>query len=193
MGRNARFRNEDFIDAALKLASERGPAAVTVGAVAGVTGAPVGSVYHRFVSRDVIMAEVWLRVVASFQEGFLSLLKKGEGLKAALYTPEWVRSHPAEARVLILYRREELVAGDWPEGLKSKAHDVARSLNDGISEYAAKTFGKTGNRKLGEVVFAIVDVPYAAVMRYIRAGRKPPIVVDDLITKTYYAIMGRKK
>lgn len=79
MGRNARFNNENFIDAALKITAEQGPAAVTIADVARAVGAPVGSVYHRFLSRDVLMAEVWLRVVASFQKEFLSMLEKGEG------------------------------------------------------------------------------------------------------------------
>jgi AcrR family transcriptional regulator len=193
MGRNAHFNNENFIDATLKIAAEQGPAAVTIAAVAGAVGAPVGSVYHRYLSRDVLMTDVWLRVVESFQEEFLSMLEKGEGLKAALHTPQWVRRHPAEARILLLYRREELVAGGWPEDLKSKVLGIARRLNDGISDYTARTFGKAGRKEVRQVVFAIIDVPYAAVLRYIRQGKKPPRAVEDHITKTYNAIMRRKK
>lgn len=114
MGRSAHFNNDQFVDAALKIAAEHGPAAVTIAGVAGEISAPVGSVYHRFRSRDVLLAEVWLKVVASFQEVFLTLLERDEGLEAALHTPHWVRLHPSEARILLLYRREELVAGEWP-------------------------------------------------------------------------------
>lgn len=193
MGRNAHFNNEQFIDAALKIAAGQGPMAVTIAAVAGEIGAPVGSVYHRFLSRDVLMAKVWLRVVASFQDEFLSALEKGEGIEAALHTPRWVRLYPAEARIILLYRREELVVGDWPEDLKSRALDVKLRLDVGISEYAARTFGKAGQEEINRTVFAIIDVPYAIVLRYIRQGKKPPRQVEDYITKTYYAIMGRKK
>ena len=193
MGRNAHFNNEQFIDAALKIAAGQGPAAVTIAAVAGAVGAPVGSVYHRFLSRDVLMAEVWLRVVASFQKEFLSMLEKGGGLKAALHTPRWIRRHPAEARILLLYRREELVAGGWPEEVKARALGIARKLDAGISDYAARTFGKAGRKEVRQVVFAIIDVPYAAVIRYIRQGNKPPRSVEDHITKTYNAIMRGMK
>jgi AcrR family transcriptional regulator len=179
MGRNAHFNNEQFIDAALKIAAGQGPAAVTIAAVAGEIGAPVGSVYHRFLSRDVLMAEVWLRVVASFQDEFLSKLEKGEGIEAALHTPRWVREHSAEARILLLYRREEMVAGDWPDA--------------SIAAYAARTFGKAGQEEINRTVFAIIDVPYAAVVRYVRQGKKPPRRVEDYITKTYNAIMRRKR
>jgi len=193
MGRNARFDNEQFIDAALKIAAGQGPTAVTIAAVAGEIGAPVGSVYHRFLSRDALMAEVWLRVVASFQDEFLSTLEKGEGIEAALHTPRWVRRHPAEARILLLYRREELVVGSWPEELKARALDIASRLDAGISEYAVRTFGKAGQEEINRTVFAIIDAPYAAVIRYIRQGKKPPRRIEDYITKTYYAVMRRKK
>jgi AcrR family transcriptional regulator len=193
MGRNAHFNNEQFIDAALKIAAGQGPAAVTIAAVAGEIGAPVGSVYHRFLSRDVLMAEVWLRVVASFQDEFLSKLEKGEGIEAALHTPRWVREHSAEARILLLYRREEMVAGDWPEELKARAFDIARRLDASIAAYAARTFGKAGQEEINRTVFAIIDVPYAAVVRYVRQGKKPPRRVEDYITKTYNAIMRRKR
>lgn len=193
MGRTAHFNNEQFVDAALKIAAERGPAAVTIAAVAGKICAPVGSVYHRFLSRDVLLAEVWLKVVSSFQEDFLQLLEKSEGLEAALHTPRWVRRHLDEARIILLYRREELVAGDWPEDLKSRALDVKRRLDDGICSYTARIFGKAWRKELGQVVFAIIDVPYAAVIRYIRQGKKPPRAVEDHIMKTYYTIMRRMK
>lgn len=193
MGRNAHFNNEQFIDAALKIVAGQGPASVTIAAIAAEIHAPIGSVYHRFLSRDVLMAEVWLRVTASFQDEFLSALKKGEGIEAALHTPRWVRQHFPEARILMLYRREELVAGSWPEEMKQRALGLSLRLDDGISDFTARIFGKAGREEINRAVFAIIDVPYAAVLRYIRQGKKPPRSVEDHITKTYNAIMGRTK
>ena len=193
MGRNAHFNNEQFIDAALKIAAAQGPAAVTIAAVAGEIGAPVGSVYHRFLSRDVLMAEVWLRVAASFQDEFLYTLEQGEGIEAALHTPRWVRQHSAEARILLLYRREELVAGSWPEEMKERALGISCRLDAGITEFAARTFGKAGREEINQTIFAIIDVPYAAVLRYIRQGKKPPRAVEEYITKVFNAIMRRTK
>ena len=193
MGRNAHFNHDQFIDAALKIAAGQGPAAVTIAAVADGAGAPVGSVYHRFPSRDVLMAEVWLRVAASFQDEFLSALEKGEGIEAALHTPRWVRRHAAEARILLLYRREELVAGDWPEELKATALGISHRLDAGIADYAARTFGKAGQKEIARTVFAIIDVPYAAVLRYIRQGKKPPRTVEEHIKTAFNAVMKQEK
>jgi AcrR family transcriptional regulator len=193
MGRNAQFKNDQFVDAALKIAAKYGPAAVTIAAVAGEVGAPVGSVYHRFLSRDVLLAEVWLRVVVSFQEAFLAALEKGDGLEAALHTPRWVRQHSAEARILLLYRREELVAGAWPEEFKERVLAIKRQLDGAIRNYAARTFGKAGREEINRTVFALIDMPYAAVLRYIRLGKKPPRPVDGYIMQTYFTIMRREK
>jgi AcrR family transcriptional regulator len=193
MGRNAHFKNEQFVDSALKIAADQGPAAVTIAAVAGEVGAPVGSVYHRFLSRDILLAEVWLQVVTSFQKGFLKALNSDEGLQAALHTPRWVRLNPAEARILLLYRREELVSGAWPEELREGTMEIARQLNDGIHKYAKRTFGRASRLELGRTIFALIDVPYAAVLRYIRQGKKPPMAVEDYIRETYFTIMGREK
>ena len=193
MGRNAHFNNEQFIDAALKIAAAQGPASVTIAAVAGEIRAPIGSVYHRFPSRDVLMAEVWLRVTASFQDEFLIALEKGEGIEAALHTPRWVRQHFPEARILMLYRREELVTGVWPEEMKERALGLSLRLDAGISEFTARTFGKAGREEINRTVFAIIDVPCAAVLRYIRQGKKPPRSLEDYIAKTYNTIMRRMK
>lgn len=191
MGRNAHFKNEQFVESALKIAADQGPTAVTIAAVAREVGAPVGSVYHRFLSRDVLLAEVWLQVVTSFQEGFLKALNSDEGLQAALHTPRWVRLNPAEARILLLYRREELVSGDWPEELREWTMEIAQQLNEGIHKYVKRTFGRANRRELDRTIFALIDVPYAAVLRYIRQGKKPPVAVEDYIRETYFTIMGR--
>jgi AcrR family transcriptional regulator len=193
MGRTAHFNNEQFVDAALRIAAGQGPAAMTIAGVAREVGAPVGSVYHRFLSRHMLLAEVWLKVVSSFQEAFLQALKKGKGLDAALHTLRWVRQYPAEARILLLYRREELAGGDWQDELKERALRIKCALDDGINDYARRAFGKAGREEINRTVYALIDVPYAAVIRYIRQGVKPPKEVDDYIRQTYSAIMGRDK
>src|SRR5437764_7251227 len=95
-----KFNDTDFLDAALAIAAESGPPAVTVGAITGRLRAPVGSFYHRFVSRDVLLGELWLRTVLDFQQGLSTALDAGDGLGAALHTPAWVRGHLDQARLL---------------------------------------------------------------------------------------------
>lgn len=191
MGRNPHFTSEQFIDAALDIVTEGGPGAVTISAVAGRIGAPVGSVYHRFTSRDEILAELWLRIVDSFQRKFLEALKEGDGLKAALHTPRWVRANPNEGCILLLYRREELISSpEWPESVRDRALSLARELDGGIAEFVKRLFGRTTKHALRRATFVLIDVPYAAVRRHLQAGEIPPDMLDELVSDVYTTILG---
>ncbi len=193
MGRKAHYANEQFLEAALKLAAAGGPGAVTMAAIAEKLGAPIGSVYHRFSSRDVLLAELWLQAAESFQAGFLKLLKEADGLKAALYTPRWVREHPEEGRLLLLYRQEELTWGPWPKDLKRRASRLAKELEEGIQAFAKRSFGRVTRKTMDRVVFALAELPLAAVRRYLQSGETPPDTVDELVKEACIAILGRRK
>src|SRR6266481_4209012 len=113
MVRTARFRSEDMVAVATRLAAERGPDGVTISAISAATGAPVGSIYHRFASRDLLVAEVWLSTIEAFHVGYLAALGADptiqSGLRAALYIPSWARRHLLEARILLLHRQEDFI------------------------------------------------------------------------------------
>ena len=192
MGRKPKFEAHHFIEAALDILAGQGPGGVTVKAVADHIGAPIGSVYHRFSSRDALLAEMWVRIVESFQKGFLEKLSAGSGLEAALYTPRWTRKHLKEGRVLLLYRREELMAGPWPEELRGRVSQLAAELDQGLKNYAQKRFGRTAGPDLPRLVFALIDVPGAAVRRYLETGHEPPEYVDDLVREAYLALLGEE-
>jgi AcrR family transcriptional regulator len=188
MGRKAHFKRDEFMDAALRLVARGGPGALTVSALAGGMKAPIGSVYHRFPSRGVLLAELWIRAVGQFQKGFLDALACN-GLLASLYTAEWVRKHPNEGRLLLLYRREELLSGDWPEHLKEDVARLSRELDSGIRSFAEKRLGSLSEETLRRATFALVDVPLAAVRQHLQEGKPPPDIVDELIRATYLAVM----
>lgn len=176
----------------MSMVAEKGPGALTVSALAKGMKAPIGSVYHRFASRDVLLAEAWIRIVESFQREFLETLAK-DGLQAALNTIRWVREHPREACILLLYRREELVSGPWPEHLKGRAVCLSWELDSGIRSFTKKHFGHAGKETLRRTTFALVDVPLAAVRKHLQEGQKPPAVVDELVRETYLATMGSRR
>ena len=72
-----KFDETDFKTAALAIAAERGPLAVTVGSITERLKAPTGSFYHRFASRDVLLGELWLETVLDFQQGITAALDAG--------------------------------------------------------------------------------------------------------------------
>ncbi|RFS82167.1 TetR/AcrR family transcriptional regulator [Actinomadura spongiicola] len=182
MGRPAKFSRDQILDAALAITAETGPGAVTISAIARRLGAPSGSLYHRFPSRDLLLATLWTRTVRRFQEGFAAALDDDDPETAALHTPRWCRRHMDEAAVLLLYRRQDLAAS-WPAEL---TEDLNTRATDALTAFAARHPDIDRER----LVFATVDVPYGAVRRHLADGRPPPPQVDDLITTTCQAVLG---
>jgi len=190
MGRKSKFTKNQFLDAALELIGEKGPSAATISTIGEMIDAPIGSVYHRFSSRDILLAELWLRLVESFQRGFLALLKRGDGLSAALYTTSWIRENLNGGRILLLYRREELVSGEWPKEVRKRVQDLSRELDEGIKDFTQRLFGDIKEENILKITFALIDVPYGTVRRYLQMGEVPPETIDKFIEETYKAIIG---
>lgn len=188
MGRPA-FDHADFLDAALALAAERGPAAVTVAAISERLKAPTGSFYHRFASRDALLGALWLKTVLAFQHGIGAALDAGDGLKAALHTPVWVREHLDEGRLLLLYHRDDFVQGDWPQALKDGVAAQTRRVEAGFAKFARDTFGCIGPEELRRAQFVLAEAPVAAVRQHLYRREPPPPIVDELIRATYRAIV----
>src|SRR5258706_12516240 len=135
MGR-AQFEHADFLDAAQALTIELGLAAVTVGSVTRRLGAPTGSFYYRFASRDVLLAELWLTTVLAFQEGFVAAIEADDGLSAALHTPRWARANLKSACLLLLHHRDDFVRGEWPESLRQRVEEQARQVTSCVKRFA---------------------------------------------------------
>jgi AcrR family transcriptional regulator len=184
------FEDADFLAAARDLAAAAGPASVTVSSVTGRLGAPVGSFYHRFASRDVLLANVWLDTALAFQTGFVAAIKAGDGLAAALHTPIWVRSHLQDARAFLLYHRDDFAHGNWPQDLKDRVVRQGRRVDAAYKRFARDTFGGVGANELQLARFVLAEVPKAAVGPYLRQGVAPPTIVDEMIGTTYHAIVG---
>ena len=141
---HAKFSQEDFLAAALAIVAEQGPSAVTVGSISERLQSPTGSFYHRFASRDVLLGELWLRTVLEFQQGVRAAIDAGDGLRAALHTPAWVREHLDKARLLLLYHRDDFVHGEWPEQLREGAAALTQGVQTGSARYARLVFGRAG-------------------------------------------------
>jgi AcrR family transcriptional regulator len=188
MGR-AHFDNAGFLAAARALACERGPAAVTIDSVTQRLKAPKGSFYYRFASRDALLGELWLATVLAYQKGFVAAIEGGDGLAAALHTPAWARLHLDDARLLLLYSRHDFVQGDWPAPLKRGARDQAQRFERCLESFARQAFGRVGAAQLRRATFVLAEVPIAAVKEHLRRREPPPPLVDELITRTFHAIV----
>jgi AcrR family transcriptional regulator len=189
MGR-PKFSHADFLGAALAIASEHGPAAVTVASISERLRAPTGSFYHRFASRNVLLGALWLRTVLDFQQGVSVAVDAGDGLRAALHTPAWVREHLDEARLLLLYHRDDFVQGEWPEELRERVAAMTEGMRSGAQRFARLVFGHDGGEEIRIGLFLLAEVPVAAVRQYLLRREPPPPLVDRLIRVTYRAVVA---
>lgn len=185
-----KFEDVDFFAAALAIAAEHGPAAATVASITERLNAPVGSFYYRFPSRDLLLGELWLQTVLAFQEGITAALDAGDGLAAALHTPAWVREHLDEARLLLLYHRDDFGEGGWPQHLRDGVAAQTRQIETGIAKFAHLVFGREGPGELRRAQFLLAEVPVAAVRQHLRRREPPPPLVDELIRVTYHAVVA---
>jgi AcrR family transcriptional regulator len=188
MGRR-KFDDGDFLDAALAIIAERGPMAVTIGSITDRLAAPVGSFYHRFASRDALLGELWLRTVLDFQQGITAALDAGDGLRAALHTPVWVRGHLDEARLLLLYHRDDFVQGGWPEALRDGVAAQTERMESGFARFARLVFGRAGRNEIRRAQFLLAEMPVGAVGQHLDRREPPPPIVDELIRITYRAVL----
>jgi AcrR family transcriptional regulator len=184
-----------MVAVATRLAAERGPDAVTVSAISAATGAPVGSIYHRFASRDLLVAEVWLSTIQAFQRGYMEALgaepTAESGLRAALHIPSWVRQHMAGARILLLHRQEDFIGAGWPAVVEERARDLNTAVFERIHAFALAVLATDDEAAMGRATYALASAPTGAVKDYIARWQPPPRLVDELVAETYDAVIVR--
>ncbi|MYS35088.1 TetR family transcriptional regulator [Streptomyces sp. KhCrAH-43] len=194
MARPPRFSTDRLLDAAVLLGAASGPAGVTMSAVAQETGAPSGSVYHRFPGRNALLAEVWLRTVERFQEGWLAAIDTEPdahraGRAAARHVVAWSRAHPQEA-ALLLYGAEDFGRSGW-----SAEHGARADLGGGRVRAAlaalAAGLGADGPQDRERVALAVIDLPLSVVRRHLRAGQPLPAHAERLAEECATALLGQ--
>lgn len=194
MGRTARFQRDDIVRATLRLASDRGPAAVTIAAVANEVGAPTGSIYHRYASREQLLAEVWLEAVERFQGAFVATLAEADdvagGAKAARLMALWPRKHPLEARLLLLHHRSDFVSDEWPAALAERAAALEPQLGAAMRDYARRVLRRAPPRDTAVVLrYALLDAPFGGIKPYVQSGKPIPTTLEEAIELTARAVL----
>jgi len=189
MGRPARHTQSAILECARQLSAEVGPQDFTIAAVAERAGAPVGSIYHRYASRDEILATIWLDLVEDFQRCFFAALggggdPVGTGLATVSFMCRWVRHHRCEARLMLVYRREDFASGRWSKSHHQRAEGLATQSLEGLRLYACRLIGRSGPPQLRSVRFALVDLPTAALKRDIEAGVAPSKSLETMLLDT---------
>ena len=157
---------------------EQGLGAATIAAIAESSGAPVGSIYHRFGSVDDLLTAMWIRAVRRSQEGFAKAAEHPDPLEAAvgggLSVYDFCVENPADGRLLLSYRPDDLAGARIDPRQRA---ELAR-LNDPVAvvvkDLARRLYGRVSRKSLDRVLLAMFDLPHGAVRRPLANGEKLP-------------------
>lgn len=178
MPRPPLHQTDVVLDAARDLVLSDGPRAARVRAIARRAGAPSGSLYHRFSSRDALVAEAWLRAARRFQQGFLEAASAPDAHDAvgacAAWTVAFALDQPADAQLLLAYSPQALLDAAPDRELAQALRAVNDPVADAIKRLAARTFDADDRAATEAVTRAVVDLPYALVRRHLPAGTLTP-------------------
>jgi AcrR family transcriptional regulator len=169
---------ETLLDGARSIALNSGAGSATIQEIARVTGAPVGSIYHRFASRDELLARVWIRAVYRSQASFLVAIDQPDPVDAAVAGAmsilDFCRDEPADARLLVAFRREDLVRAELSDQLAMELEELNRPLLPPIGRLARALHGRRSKQALERTLLAVFDLPYGAARRHLLAAKPLP-------------------
>jgi AcrR family transcriptional regulator len=169
---------EALLDTARDLLVRDGARGATVDAISGASGAPTGSIYHHFGSRDELVTRLWMRAVRRSQCAFLEAVDlrdpAGAAVRAGLSVFDFCRAEPADARLLVSFRYEDLVRAA-PEGpLADELRALNRPVETAVQDLARAIYGRATRAAVDRVILVVFDLPYGAVRRHLIAGSTPP-------------------
>jgi AcrR family transcriptional regulator len=169
---------DDILDAARALVLAEGPRAASVAAISQASGAPVGTLYHRFGSRDGLLAAAWFRALERYQAIALAAeaahrddpVEAGVALAASVLS--FAAAEPDDARLLLAVRRADLLDGD-DGALRERLYRGNEPLREALRRIARARYGRADARAVERVMRAVVDLPAAAIRRHVRGDGRP--------------------
>jgi AcrR family transcriptional regulator len=176
-----------ILDATRTLVLAHGPRAASVAAIAEASGAPVGTLYHRFGNRDGVVAAAWLRALDRFQSKALeagadvpirTALDTAIAMAAAAVA--FARELPDDARLLLTIRPGDLLDGQPDADFHKTLAEMNAPLVDKVRELAQQLYGSGDPRAVDAVSRAVADLPYAVVRRHAHDEPMPSWLEADV-------------
>jgi AcrR family transcriptional regulator len=175
-----------ILDATRALVLAGGPRAASVAAIAQSSGAPAGTLYHRFGNRDGIVAAAWLRALERFQARALAAGSEAsaEALDAAtamaVAAISFARELPQDARLLLTIRPTDLLDGEPEPSFQQTLAAMNAPLAVRMNELAERLYGGRDQRQIDAVNRAVADLPYAVVRRHAHDEPMPSWLEADV-------------
>lgn len=158
-----------ILDATRALVLDGGPRAASVAAIAKSSGAPAGTLYHRFGNRNGILTAAWLRALQRFQTRAMAAeadTPMETAVAMAVACIGFTRELPEDARLLLTIRPGDLLDGEPDTAFSETLAAMNAPLNQRIGTLARQLFGSSNARSVDVVARAVADLPYAVVRRH---------------------------
>jgi AcrR family transcriptional regulator len=187
---------DKILDVSRDLVLSEGARRVTVDRIVSVSGAPKGSVYHRFASVNDLLATMWLRGVRRSQALFLEPLNAGGGdpmasaVAAGLAIHDFARENPADARLLAALRREDLVSDVSDPALVIDFQKVNAELRTAVTSLARRLYGRATRDAVERTTCGVIDLPQGAIRRHLIEGTDIPQAVRSQLVAAIPAALG---
>ncbi|GAB4582378.1 TetR/AcrR family transcriptional regulator [Nocardia sp. IFM 10818] len=185
-----------ILDAARTLVLRDGPRAASVAAIAEASGAPVGTLYHRFGNRNGVLTAAWIRALERFQSRVLAAaadnedpLEAGVAMSAASIT--FGRECREDAKLLLNLRVSDLLDGAPDTEFRERLATMNAPLIEELHRVTLGVYGSTGPREIDAVSRAIVDLPYATLRRHAHAEAMPDWLDADIAAATRTLLTAR--
>lgn len=167
MARGRVHEGDAVLDAARSVVLDGGVRAATIAAISARSGAPSGSIYHAFSSRDGVLAAVWRRATTRSQSLWLEAgATRPEdpveaGVAMALSQLELARTTPDDVRLLTVLRPEDFGSVELDLGTYNKP------IREGLRALAARLDGADAQLRAH---LATIELPYGALQVRLGGG-----------------------
>lgn len=172
-----------ILDATRALVLADGPRAASVAAIAKASGAPAGTLYHRFGNRDGIVAAAWLRALERFQSRALAASADTAveiAVEMAVAAVRFARETSEDARLLLTIRPSDLVDGEPDAAFSDTLAQMNAPMFERVRSLARQLYGTANARAVDAVARAVADLPYAVVRRHALDDPMPPWLEADV-------------
>jgi AcrR family transcriptional regulator len=182
-----------ILDATRALVLSHGPRAASVAAIAKASGAPAGTLYHRFGNRDGVVTAAWLRALERFQSRALAAAGDtpvDTATAMAVAAISFARELPDDARLLLTTRPDDLRDGQPDAAFRQTLAAMNAPLIERVRELAERLYGSSDPRALDAVNRAVADLPYAVVRRHARDDPMPDWLEADVARSARAVLHG---
>lgn len=188
-----KHQTDVILDATRSIVLREGPRAASVAVIAKASGAPAGTLYHRFGNRNGILTAAWLRALERFQTRAMAAAADTAMESAAamaVVAVSFTRELPEDARLLLTIRPGDLLDGEPDAAFQETLSAMNAPLLERLHTLSRELFGSSDPRCVDAVARAVADLPYAVVRRHAHDDPLPAWLENDVAAAARALLTG---